>query len=523
MLLPPVETLSATRQVLERWDASTLSPMAWNRKFLPLHFSSDPAPFHQWLSNTLATFHCQRGCKLGLIAPRESAKSTFITFAHVLRSALENREPYSLILSDTQPKAEQFLTRIRDELDTNELLRAVYGDLCSLDRRRGPATHVKGVFARDDQIRLSNGCQIQAIGRGTSPRGIIKRHNRPSLVVVDDAQSLKSVTTDEVRTAALDWFLSEVIPATSPTSNFISIGSALHRDAVSVRVQTLPGWDSRTFKAVLAWPERMDLWDEWERRAINLADESRKNTADRYLKANYKELVRGGKSYWESRWPIAALMARRAELGRESFETEYQGVPGRLAGSEWPSEYFDHPKFWFEEWPKDLVRKVIALDPSKGNADKSGDFQAHALLGLARNGDLYIDCVLTHEPPEEMCHRTCELARAWIHLDKKPIDLVVLEDNGTMGLMSLAMEVATRATQIVLPWTCLTQSEPKLTRIRAASVYLQTRRVRVRNSAGGRMLVNQWRDFPLGQNDDGPDAAATAIRGLEIMQAEKET
>jgi predicted phage terminase large subunit-like protein len=516
-------------RVLERWDAGTLSPAEWNRKFLPLHFSQAPAPFHQWLSDLLSTFHVRRGSRLGLIAPRESAKTTWITFAHVLRCALEGREQYSLILSDTQPKAEQFLQSIRDELADNPQLAAVYGtNFTTIGFKKSSATHVKNAWARDDQIRLPNGCQIQAIGRGGSVRGSKKREVRPSLVICDDPQSNKNIGSEEVRTSALNWFLQEVIPAGSPTTNYISVGSALHRDAVAVRVQSLPGWESRTFAAMLSWPERLDLWAEWERLATDLADDNRNETAAAFLEANRAEMERGGKSYWPARWPVSALMARRAEIGHEAFRTEYQGIPGRLPGSEWPSEYFDGPGFWFNDWPTDLVKKVIALDPSKGISDMprpsspAGDFQAHALLGLAKNGDLYVDCVLTREPVEEMCLRTCELAREWIRRDKKPIDLVVLEDNGTMGFMGTAMQLATSQTRIVLPWECLTQSEPKPTRIRAVSAYLATRRIRVRNTAGGRQLVEQWRDWPQSQFDDACDAVATAIRGLEIMQGESD-
>jgi hypothetical protein len=161
------ETLPQTYWALERWDAGTLTSEAWNRKFLPGHFSCEPAPFHNWLSNTLETFRQKRGSKLALIAPCESAKTTWITFAGILRDALEGLEPYQLIISETQPKAEQFLQTIRDEPDDNELIQAVYGEQFNrLKSQRTSATHVKKTFERDDHVRFLNGCQIQAIGRG---------------------------------------------------------------------------------------------------------------------------------------------------------------------------------------------------------------------------------------------------------------------------------------------------------------------------------------------------------------------
>ena len=62
----------------------------------------------------------------------------------------------------------------------------------------------------------------------------------------------------------------------------------------------------------------------------------------------------------------------------------------------------------------------------------------------------------------------------------------------------------------------ITSVDPKPVRIRRLGPYLARHLVRVRNTEGGRKLVEQWRDWPNGERDDGPDAAATCVQRIEI-------
>ena len=43
------------------------------------------------------------------------------------------------------------------------------------------------------------------------------------------------------------------------------------------------------------------------------------------------------------------------------------------------------------------------------------------------------------------------------------------------------------------------------------------RQLRVRNTPGGRLLVDQWRDVPGGEFDDGPDGVGSLLRRLELL------
>ncbi|MEN6494067.1 MAG: hypothetical protein ABFD16_07235, partial [Thermoguttaceae bacterium] len=60
----------------------------------------------------------------------------------------------------------------------------------------------------------------------------------------------------------------------------------------------------------------------------------------------------------------------------------------------------------------------------------------------------------------------------------------------------------------------------KRVRIRRLGPYLAARRLRMKSdSPPTRLLVNQLREFPVSDHDDGPDALEMAIRLLEHLLA----
>ena len=106
-----------------------LSLLDWGKKYLPEHFAEPPSAMHVWLGEQLDEVGKDRGGRINVIGPRGSAKSTLVTFAYVLRAALENREQYIWIVSDTGDQARIHLDNLRSELDENERLRGTYKEV----------------------------------------------------------------------------------------------------------------------------------------------------------------------------------------------------------------------------------------------------------------------------------------------------------------------------------------------------------------------------------------------------------
>jgi hypothetical protein len=479
-------------------------------RYLPHYIKSKPSQLHLDLATDLADMSVHRGQRRAYIAPRGSAKTTWLSKGYVLYGAVEGIEPLTLELAETSPQAKKYLDAVKEELETNAAIARDY-----------PAAAGRGRIWQADRIRLRNGCEIVARGAGGRILGITVKDRRPTLVIVDDGNERGDAYSPTKRRRKLDWMIKDVLPAGEPGTNFVAAGTPIHREAIVCDLKRA-GWETRSYKAMDRFPDRIDLWHEWERILLNLADPKREEKAKAFFLARAGEMTAGSELLWPERLTLYDLMAYRARYGEAAYKSEYTDDPGAPEGAEWPAEYFDRPGFWFDDWPDDLALKVIALDPSKGMDAKGGDYQAHGMLGLGRDGVIYVDAELRHETPEAMCQRTVLIAKTWSKTGR-PVDAIVLEDNGTMGLIRVAIEAA--AGGKLLRWECLTQSDPKFIRIRAVGAYLARGisngkvsgppAMRVRNSPGGRLLVDQWRDFPFGEHDDGPDAVATGLIRLE--------
>lgn len=500
--LPP-EYLRFLRADLEREWTPGLTPQEWNRHFLSHYFARfAPADFHSHFDTDLRGLHTRRGSRLSYIAPRGGAKSTWCTLAYPLRAALEGWEPYTTILSDSSEQANELLRHIKGELTDNEMIAEVYPDAAG-----------EGPEWRENRIRLRNGAVIESLGTGKKIRGRRNRAERPSLVVLDDIQSNEDVISPTLRQRAWDWVTREVIPAGDERTNFLAVGSAIHPEAVSVRVGELAGWSGRTFAAIHSWPDRMDLWDEFARLATNLADEKRAETARAYYLSHRAAMDAGSRHYWPARFDLSHLMLKRAEVGHLAFQSEYQSVPSTVEGAEFKAEYFGDD-VWFDGWPDGSELKVISLDPSKGTSGKGKDYQAHVMLSVVLENQryvIYVDAVMLREGVADMVERTVSLFKTFSA--GRVVDSVYAEENGTMGLLKEHFDIAAARANVYLPYKLVNNTENKDSRIRQAlSTPLARKQLRFRRTAGCRMLVAQLREWPNSDHDDGPDALASGLR-----------
>lgn len=488
----------------ERVRSHRLFNLDWIDTFLPHYRTCEPSKLHRELAGELTDFHAHRGSKRCYIAPRGAAKTTYLSKAYPLYCAVEGIEPLTLLLAETGQQAETYLAAIKKELEGNPKLAEAYSGVVG----EGPSW-------RGDRITLRNGCTIVARGAGGRILGLTEGATRPTLVVGDDMNQRADAYSPTLRSRKLDWFLKDVANVGSPATNFLAAGTPIHMDAVVCELKRNGGWVTKSFRSIIRWPDRMDLWETWERLVSNDADPERAERARAFFLDREEEMMRGSEVLWPERESLYDLMVKRAEIGDRSFASEKQDEPGTDGACSWPAEYFDHTTshpFWFESWPETLVRRQQTLDPSKG-AGESADYQAHIMIGLAPDGVLYFDADFQREPPSSMIQRGIRLARQFATQEWW------IEDNGTMGLLVPELQRQTATAGWLVPWAVGTSKGSKTERILEADRYLSRNRVRVRNSAGGRKLVEQWRQVPNGEHDDGPDAASMGLKRLEEWNA----
>jgi hypothetical protein len=100
-----------------------------------------------------------------------------------------------------------------------------------------------------------------------------------------------------------------------------------------------------------------------------------------------------GEALWPWFRPLAEL-EKIEQIEPRDFAALYQQDPIGEGGTEWPQEYFAGEGFWFDDWPEDVVLKVMALDPSMADSDHAGDYQALVVLHFGHDARIYVDAHL---------------------------------------------------------------------------------------------------------------------------------
>lgn len=481
---------------LARRGQCRLDLLAWGQKYLPAHFSQPPSKLHRWLADQLDAAHTARGTKINVLGPRGGAKSTIGTLALPLRAAVECWEPYIWIVSDTKHQASAHLENIKAELLDNRRLAEDF-----------PKAVGRGLVWRGNLIVLGNGVSIEALSTGQRIRGRRRRAHRPTLIVCDDLQNDGHIRSAMQREHSRGWFHGTLMKAGAARTNVVNLATALHREALAMELHRTPGWTSRVFRSIVRWPENTSLWQQWEAIYTDLSRPHYKITAKKFHEQHRQVMHAGSIVLWPEVEDLYQLMCMRIEGGRTAFEREKQNSPVNPDLCEWPESYFDET-IWFEQWPAHLAVKTMALDPSKGSDARYGDYSALVMLGVDRQGMLYVEADLARRPTPQMVADGVEWFRRF-----QP-DLFGVESNQFQDLLAgeFAAEFQRQGILAARP-APIENHVAKQVRIRRLGPYLSSRRLRLKHgSPGTRLLVEQLQQFPIGDHDDGPDALEMAIR-----------
>jgi predicted phage terminase large subunit-like protein len=473
-----------------------LGLLEWGRRYLPDHFARPFSRMHRWLAEQLCAMSLTRGLKLNVLAPRGGAKSTIGTLAFPLRAALEDREAYIWIVSDTRHQARAHLENIKAELLDNERLAVAYPDAVG----RGPTW-------RSGSLVLRNGTAIEAFGTGQRLRGRRRREFRPTLIICDDLQNDGHMLSAVQRERSRTWFHGTLMKAGTSRTNILNLATALHREALAMELNRRAGWKSRVFRAITHWPDAMSLWQQWESLYTNVANSRCRETARNFYLANRQAMDAGAIVLWPEEEDLYTLMCMRAESGASAFEREKQNSPVNPDLCEWPAAYFDE-SIWFDQWPEHLQVRTLALDPSKGSDARRGDYSALVMLGVDRHGMLLVEADLARRATPQMVADGVELYRRF-----RP-DVFGVEVNQFQDLLQgeFAAEFRRQGLLAGRVWP-LENRTNKQVRIRRLGPYLAARRMRFKsNSPGTRLLLEQLEQFPVADHDDGPDALEMAVR-----------
>lgn len=518
--------LSETSRLRRQLGGSSLR--AFSQLYLAHHFDKTPSRMHLDIGKLLEDAQINRLARIAVAAPRGHAKTTLVSLTFVLWCVLYRREEFVLLFSATREQAVQLLTDLKKELTSNPLLLLDFPETCR------PEGKVKGLRWKDNQIVLSNGACVRGLGSEQRFRGTKHRQFRPSLIICDDLEELEAAQSAEQRQKLRDWFEKTVLNCGDARTNVIVIGTILHYDSLLANItkgHDLPeptgGWNARLYKAVENFADRQDLWDQW--RAIRRGEQeyegrAGRNAAQNFFEAKKADMLQGAKVLWPELDDYYRLMSLKEDNGRASFQSEKQNEPldpaeCLFAGTEpifWDDpksrEYFSDVPELLQSIPPAALQIYGACDPSMGNRGRRGDYSA--IVTIARNrrtGAMYvIDAQIVRRTPEEMIEAIVMLARTYRYRK------FAVEANQFQKLLVDLLKVRCReAGMVPLNLEPITSTVNKKARIEALQPLIAGGTLRL--SRKHMLLLEQLRQFPLGDHDDGPDAmemaATLASRG----------
>jgi predicted phage terminase large subunit-like protein len=228
------------------------------RKFVELfvsrsydNYSPSPA-FHDDIWEAC----CLMKPKVVIAAPRGHAKSTSVTDAFGLCSALFRQAKNILIISGTEAQAIQFLGDIKMHLTENEDI------IKEFEISRLVKESEKEII-----VECRDGYQFRFVAKGSEQnlRGTKWRAKRPDLVICDDLESDDQVFNKDRRLKFRRWFQNALLPIGSDDCRFRIVGTVLHFDAMLNRLLKNKMWHSLRFEACspgfedLLWPEKFSV------------------------------------------------------------------------------------------------------------------------------------------------------------------------------------------------------------------------------------------------------------------------
>ncbi|MCD9024325.1 phage terminase large subunit [Cohnella silvisoli] len=272
--------------------------------------------------------------KVAVAAPRSHAKSTYLSKAFPLREIVYRKRKYEIIISETPAVSSGNLDWISMQLKHNEKLRRDFGPLLSPKQQENPKDNTTEFIAWEPR---ENGvprliAKVEAASTGQALRGRNWNGVRPDLIVCDDLEDIKSnAATSELRQKMRDWFAQTVVPLGDPKGKrtaFVYMGTTVHHEALLINVlHKRSDFKSRVYRAIISWPERMDLWEACRLVYVDRDNPKRAEEAQALYELNRAEMERGAIVLWPDAQPLWKLMAWKWDNGSKAFNTEYMNNP----------------------------------------------------------------------------------------------------------------------------------------------------------------------------------------------------
>jgi hypothetical protein len=355
---------SDLREIIER---TRDNPLSFSKVFCKNIVTGNVPEFHKDIYKLIC--NNDRVC---LAAPRGFSKSCIVSKIYPLWLALFEKRSDITIISASETLAVEHLRYIKQEIETNPLITAVWGDLKS---DKWTENHII--------LNLPSGkVNLRAKGAGGQIRGF-----RPDCLILDDIETDDSVESEDQRSKIKNWLFKACLNTLLPRGQMLIIGTLIHPLSVLADLLDTPnGWAKKKYTAYV------------------------------------DGIQEAGHELWAEQRPHEWLQQRKAEIGSWAFASEFMNDPSTDGSTPIKPNML---RYW--ETLPDQINLAITVDPAYSDDEKS-DYKVAALVGIDQKGNRYlIDYIRTHKPMGEFIDSVLNLYLR----NKATITAVGLPNSGT--------------------------------------------------------------------------------------------
>jgi len=255
---------------------------------------------------------CSSGEDVLAIIARDHAKTTAVSKMLTLWLTLFEEEKSILFLM-SKGLGEEVLGAIREELEQNKSIKAIWGVLVPVDDKTDRGTKKW----RQRELQLLNGVELKTITRGEPIRG-----RRPTKVIVDDPQEDKDVKNPVIAAEFYSWVFTTVYPTISPGGSMVVLGTVISDNCFvsMLKAQALiKQFRLIEYPAILDFDPEKDIEFYYEGERLRV----------RFLR---------GRPLWPAKWSIKKLEERCEKMMEDGkdirkFKQEYLNVPFDIASA----------------------------------------------------------------------------------------------------------------------------------------------------------------------------------------------
>lgn len=199
--------------------------------------------------------YCSDHPQAMVVAPRDHAKSTALTFDFALANLMFRAASYIIIIGSTEDNAAELIGNISDELHENDDLMSQFGPFTFLSSSK-----------TDVIVQFSDGHKFRLLARGAEQRirGKMWNGKRPDLIIADDMEDDEQVENRDRRLKFRKWFFRAAKQALSQSGRIRVHGTILHEDSLLSRLRKNSTWRHLFYKAHdgfdeftgILWPQR---------------------------------------------------------------------------------------------------------------------------------------------------------------------------------------------------------------------------------------------------------------------------